>query len=151
VLPPRLLFGDPDTRYWISLALTDSSAPDAARYNNGWFSLGRLKPGATIEQVRDQLKVLDAVNIQRAPAHLKPLLDSTGSTPASSRSRTISCATCRVRSICCGRRHRRAHRRRWQSRQHRTGQIRTRLADLGHGSLSAPVAPISCVSCSSRD
>jgi len=78
VLPPDFFFGDPDTRYWIPLALTDQQRSDAARYNNGWFSLGRLKPGATIEQVRDQLTVLDAVNIQRAPAQIKPLLESTG-------------------------------------------------------------------------
>ena len=78
VLPPDFAFGDPEARYWIPLALTDQQRSDAARYNNGWFSMGRLKPGATIEQVRDQLKVLDAVNVARAPAQVRPLLKSTG-------------------------------------------------------------------------
>jgi predicted permease len=78
VLPADFAFGDPETSYWIPLALTDQQRSAAARYNNGWFSIGRLKPGATIEQVRDQLKVLDAVNIERAPAQIKPLLQSTG-------------------------------------------------------------------------
>ena len=78
VLPADFAFGDPETRYWIPLALTDRQRSDDARYNNGWFSVGRLKPGATIQQVRDQLEVLDAVNLQRAPAKIKPLLQSTG-------------------------------------------------------------------------
>src|SRR5687767_11692751 len=78
VLPPDFAFGDPEARYWIPLALTDQQRSDAARYNNGWFSVGRLKPDATIEQVRDQLKVLDAVNVERAPANIRPLLKSTG-------------------------------------------------------------------------
>lgn len=78
VLPADFAFGDPEGRYWTPLALTDRQRSSASRYNNGWFSIGRLKPGATIEQVRDQLKVLDAVNLERAPAEVKPLLKSTG-------------------------------------------------------------------------
>ena len=37
-----------------------------------------MKPGATIEQVRDQLKALDAVNFERTPPQLKPILINTG-------------------------------------------------------------------------
>ena len=78
MLPPDFSFIDPETRYWIPLALTDQQRSEAARFNNGWFSIGRLKPGATIAQVRDQLEVLDAVNLERAPAQIRPLLQSTG-------------------------------------------------------------------------
>jgi predicted permease len=78
VLPPDFSFIDPEVRYWIPLALTDQQRSAAARFNNGWFSIGRLKPGATIAQVRDQLAVLDAVNLGRAPAPIRPLLESTG-------------------------------------------------------------------------
>src|SRR5262249_16002825 len=51
---------------------------DDARHTNGWFSVGRLKPGATIEQVRDQLRALDSVNLERTPPHLKKVVVATG-------------------------------------------------------------------------
>ena len=78
ILPRDFSFGDPGARFWIPLALTDRQRSDDARHANGWFSLGRLKPGATIEQVRDQLKALDAVNFERTPPQLKPILVNTG-------------------------------------------------------------------------
>jgi putative ABC transport system permease protein len=78
ILPRDFSFGDPDTRFWVPLTLTDRQRSDEARHGNGWFSIGRLKPGATIEQVQDQLKALDAVNAERTPAQLRPLLKSTG-------------------------------------------------------------------------
>ena len=68
----------PSARFWIPLALTARQRSDDARHRNGWFSIGRLKPGATIEQVRDQLKALDAVNFERMPPQLKPILVNTG-------------------------------------------------------------------------
>ena len=78
ILPRDFSFGDPDARFWIPLALTDRQRADDARHNNGWFSIGRLKPGATIEQVREQLTALDAVSFERTPSRLQPLLKSTG-------------------------------------------------------------------------
>jgi predicted permease len=78
ILPPGFSFGDPDARFWIPLALTARQRSDDARHSNGWFSIGRLKAGATIEQVRDQLKALDAANFERTPAGLKPIVIRTG-------------------------------------------------------------------------
>jgi putative ABC transport system permease protein len=78
VLPPDFSFGGPDLKFWIPLALTDRQRSDDARHSNGWFSIGRLKHGATIEQARTQLKALDLVNLERAPAALKPILVNTG-------------------------------------------------------------------------
>jgi predicted permease len=78
VLPADFTFAGPEIRFWIPLALTDRQRSDVARHTNGWFSVGRLKPGATIEQVRDELKALDAVNAERTPAPIKPLLATTG-------------------------------------------------------------------------
>ena len=78
VLPRDFSFGDPGARFWIPLALTDRQRSDDARHSNGWFSIGRLKPGATIEQVRDQLKALDAVNFERTPPKLQQIVISTG-------------------------------------------------------------------------
>lgn len=77
ILPRDFSFGDPATRFWVPLALTDRQRSDEARHSNGWLSIGRLKPGATIEQVQSQLKALDAVSAERTPAQLRPLLKST--------------------------------------------------------------------------
>jgi predicted permease len=78
ILPRDFSFGDPNARFWVPLALTARQRSDEARHGNGWFSIGRLKPGATIEQVRDQLKALDAVNFERTPPQLKLILTNTG-------------------------------------------------------------------------
>jgi hypothetical protein len=78
ILPRDFSFADPGARFWVPLALTDRQRSDEARYTNGWMSVGRLKSGATIEQVRDQLKALDAVNAERMPAQVKALLENTG-------------------------------------------------------------------------
>ncbi len=78
VLPRDFTFGGPDIRFWTPLALTERQRSDDARHSNGWLSIGRLKPGATIDQVRAQLKALDAVNLERTSPKLKPVLINTG-------------------------------------------------------------------------
>ncbi|HKH70032.1 MAG TPA: ABC transporter permease [Vicinamibacterales bacterium] len=78
VLPRDFTFGGPDIRFWTPLALTERQRSDDARHSNGWLSIGRLKPGATIDHVRAQLKALDAVNLERTSPKLKPILINTG-------------------------------------------------------------------------
>jgi putative ABC transport system permease protein len=78
VLPRDFTFGGPDIRFWLPLALTERQRSDEARHSNGWLSIGRLKPEATIDQVRAQLKALDAVNLERTAPALKPVLINTG-------------------------------------------------------------------------
>src|SRR5262245_4981397 len=78
VLPRDFTFGGPDIRLWTPMALTERQRSDDARHSNGWTSIGRLKPGATIDQVRAQLKALDAVNLERTTPKLKPILINTG-------------------------------------------------------------------------
>ena len=77
VLQPGFVFGGTDVRFYVPLALTDRQRSDEARHSNGWVSIGRLKPGATIEQARAQLSALDQVNIDRLP-QMKPLLLNAG-------------------------------------------------------------------------
>ena len=77
VLQPGFSFGGTDVRFYIPLAFTDRQRSDEARHTNGWVSIGRLKPGVTIEQARAQLSALDQVNIDRMP-QLKPLLLNAG-------------------------------------------------------------------------
>ena len=78
VLPPDFSFGDPSARFWVPLALTARQRSDDARHSNGWFSVGRLKPGATIDQAAAQLGALDRVNFERTPAPMTGILASTG-------------------------------------------------------------------------
>jgi predicted permease len=78
VMPPDVSFGGPSIRFWLPLALDERQRSDNARHSNGWTSIGRLKPGATIEQVREQLKSLDVINLERVPPQLKPILINTG-------------------------------------------------------------------------
>jgi putative ABC transport system permease protein len=49
------------------VALTDRQRSDAARYSNGWFSIGRLKPGATIEQAKADLDLISRQIEQQWP------------------------------------------------------------------------------------
>jgi predicted permease len=78
ILPRDFSFADRAARFWIPLAFTETQRSDEARHRNGWFSIGRLRPGATIEQVRDQLSAMDAANFERTPPRLQSLLTKTG-------------------------------------------------------------------------
>ncbi len=73
VMPRTFNFLDDDVRLWTPLAFTDEQKSDDSRHNNGWTSIGRLRPGATIAQARAQVDALNAAGLERLP-ELKPLL-----------------------------------------------------------------------------
>jgi len=77
ILPPGFAFGGPDVRFYMPLAFTARQRSDDARHSNGWFSIGRLKEGATIDQARAQLSALDRVSVERL-LQMKPLLLNAG-------------------------------------------------------------------------
>ncbi|HZL95049.1 MAG TPA: ABC transporter permease, partial [Vicinamibacterales bacterium] len=77
ILQPAFTFGGTDVRFYIPLAFTDRQRSDDARHSNGWYSIGRLRRGATIEQARAQLSALDRVHVDRMP-QMKPLLLNAG-------------------------------------------------------------------------
>jgi putative ABC transport system permease protein len=77
ILRPGFTFGATDVRFYIPLAFTDRQRSDNARHSNGWVSIGRLRPGATIEQARAQLSALDRVTVDLLPK-MKPLLLNAG-------------------------------------------------------------------------
>lgn len=77
ILPPDFEFGATDVRFYIPVAFTDRQRSDNARHSNGWISVGRLKPEATIEQARAQLAALDRVSVDFIP-QMKPLLLNAG-------------------------------------------------------------------------
>jgi predicted permease len=53
--------------FWIPLALTPEQKSDAARTRYGFFHLGRLRSGATVEKVKAQVDALNAANFERFP------------------------------------------------------------------------------------
>ena len=54
-------------QFWIPLAFTPEQKSDSARARYGFFHIGRLRPGATVEQVQTQVDGLRAMNVKRFP------------------------------------------------------------------------------------
>ncbi len=68
VLPEPFLFVSPEVRLLIPTAFTDEDKSDDSRHSNNWEMVGRLGPGATLEQAQSQIDALNAVNLERFPA-----------------------------------------------------------------------------------
>jgi predicted permease len=77
VLPRGFSFLDPEVRLWTPIAFTAAEKSDDSRHSNNWSYIARLKPGATIEQARQQIDALNARNLDRFPA-LKQILINAG-------------------------------------------------------------------------
>jgi len=77
VLPREFSFLDSDVRLWTPLAFSAEEKSDDSRHSNNWSYVARLKPGATIEQARQQIDALNARNLDRFPA-LKQILINAG-------------------------------------------------------------------------
>jgi putative ABC transport system permease protein len=77
VMPKGFLFVDPAVRLWTPLAFTAEQKSDDSRHSNSWFNVGRLRPGATLEQAQAQVDALNATNLDRFPP-LKELLINAG-------------------------------------------------------------------------
>ena len=54
-------------QFWIPFAPTPAQKTDAARTRYGFFHIGRLRDGATVEQVQAQIDALHARNVKRFP------------------------------------------------------------------------------------
>jgi predicted permease len=76
VLPREFGFLDPDVVLWLPVAFTADEKSDDSRHSNNWSYAGRLKPGATIEQARQQIDALNARNLDRFPAFKQILLNA---------------------------------------------------------------------------
>ena len=73
VMPPDFLFVDPEVRFWTPVAFSDEDRSDDNRHSNSWRNVGRLKPGATMEQAQAQVDALNAANMERFPFFREPL------------------------------------------------------------------------------
>jgi predicted permease len=76
VLPPDFSFLDPDVKLWIPIAFDAKDKSDDSRHSNNWSYIARLKPGATIEQARQQIDALNARNLDRFPGFKQILINA---------------------------------------------------------------------------
>ncbi|MCU1317196.1 MAG: hypothetical protein JWN63_2518 [Candidatus Acidoferrum typicum] len=65
VMPPDFNFVDPDVRLWMPLAFT--AEQKTVHHSNNWYHIGRLKPGATLQQAQAQVNALNNENLERFP------------------------------------------------------------------------------------
>ena len=75
VMPEGFLFLDPGIRLWRPLAFTAEQKREY--HSNSWEMIGRLKPGASMEQAQAQVDALNRANLDLVP-QLKPLLVNAG-------------------------------------------------------------------------
>jgi predicted permease len=65
VMPANFTFIDPEVRLWVPLAFTPQQK--TVRHSNNWYNVGRLKPGATLQQAQAQVDALNRTNLERFP------------------------------------------------------------------------------------
>ncbi len=75
VMPSGFNFIDPDVRLWTPLAFT--AEEKTVHHSNNWYHIGRLKPGATLQQAQAQVNALNNENLERFP-EFKELLINAG-------------------------------------------------------------------------
>src|SRR5260370_9513474 len=74
VMPPGFVFLNPEVRLWVPLAFTPEEK--TIHHSNNWYSIGRLKPGARIQQAQAQVDVLNAANLDRFPQMKEALVNA---------------------------------------------------------------------------
>ncbi len=76
VMPRGFLFMEPDVMLWIPAAFTPAQKSDEERHSNNWRNVGRLKPGATLQQAQSQVDALNAANMERFPQYKQLLINA---------------------------------------------------------------------------
>jgi predicted permease len=74
VMPPGFNFIDPEVRVWTPAAFTLEERE--VRHSNNWQNIGRLKPGATLQQAQSQVDALNRANLDRFPSYRELLMNA---------------------------------------------------------------------------
>jgi len=74
VMPADFNFIDPDVRLWIPLAFT--AEQKTVHHSNNWYHIGRLNPGATLQQAQAQVNALNNENLERFPEFKEILINA---------------------------------------------------------------------------
>ncbi len=77
VMPAEMEALDPGTMAWRPLAFTPQDRSDEQRHSNSFWHVGRLGPGATLEQAQSQVNALNAANLERFP-QFREILQNAG-------------------------------------------------------------------------
>jgi putative ABC transport system permease protein len=75
VMPAGFNFVDPDVRLWMPIAFTPEEK--TVHHSNNWYYIGRLKPGATLQQAQAQVNAVTNENFERFP-QVKEILINAG-------------------------------------------------------------------------
>jgi predicted permease len=76
VMPKGFYFLNPNVMLWTPLAFTAQQKSDAQRHSNNFQNIGRLKPGATIQQAQQQVDAVNAANLVRFPQYKELLINA---------------------------------------------------------------------------
>jgi predicted permease len=76
VMPRTFSFLQPETMLWVPAAFTPQQRSDDNRHSNNWMNIGRLKPGATLQQAQAQVDALNAANLKRFPQYAELLVNA---------------------------------------------------------------------------
>jgi predicted permease len=76
VLPADFTFLWNDIDVWLPTQFTAAEKSDNGRHSNNWTMVGRLKEGASLAQVQQQLDAINAVNDERFPQFRQILKDA---------------------------------------------------------------------------
>jgi predicted permease len=74
VMPANFDFIDPEVRLWMPIAFT--AEEKTQHHSNNWTYIGRLKPGATLEQAQAQVDALNNENLERFPEFREILINA---------------------------------------------------------------------------
>jgi putative ABC transport system permease protein len=76
VMPKAMQVLHPSVLLWRPLAFTPEERSDARRHSNNYGNIGRLKPGATVQQAQAQIDALNAANLERFPQYKELLVNA---------------------------------------------------------------------------
>jgi len=76
VMPQGFYFLNPQVMLWTPLAFTARQKSDESRHSNNFQNIARLKPGATIEQARQQINAINRANLDRFPQYKELLINA---------------------------------------------------------------------------
>ncbi|MEE8382649.1 MAG: ABC transporter permease, partial [Thermodesulfobacteriota bacterium] len=78
VMQEEFRFIDDEVRLWIPITITEEQKSHDARHANQYGLIGRLNPGATVEQTVSQYEALDKANEELYPEQLRQIIIDTG-------------------------------------------------------------------------
>ncbi len=76
VMPEGFVFEDQGAQLFTPLAFTAEERSDDNRHSNSWHNIGRLKPGASLQQAQARVDALNARNLERFPKYRELLINA---------------------------------------------------------------------------